>query len=201
MRSGASARMRNREYHIPAPVALAVSGYHIFYFVFFKSILNIVTKSAPETHAETANTHRIRDRRAGPTERQGLCPGAPPGPRADARRLCARGVRYTARRPQFSYLTFVWRWLGNNEHNSLTDVQIVLMKPPGFTEVPRSSPDGPERRDAPSRRARRPAPGRRVSHPALGDPSDQLSSYWGDCLATCTGRSMRRASMKAVFFS
>ena len=154
--------------------------------------------------------HRIRDR-AGSWTRSRTGSGSPRTPVTGA---VSHGsgrhdgsapnvpYSYTPRGgPLFSYLTFVWRWLGNNEHNSLTGVQIVLMKPPGFTEVPRSSPDGPQRRDAPSRRARRPAPGRRVSHPALGDPSDQLSSYWGDCLATCTGRSMRRASMKAVFFS
>ena len=151
--------------------------------------------------------HRIRDR-AGSWTGDRTAVRAHTAVRAFARARRHDGsapnvpYSYTPRGgPLFSYLRFVWRWLGNNEHNSLTGVQIVLMKPPGFTEVPRSSPDGPERRDAPSRRARRPAPGRRVSHPALGDPSDQLSSYWGDCLATCTGRSMRRASMKAVFFS
>jgi hypothetical protein len=39
-----------------------------------------------------------------------------------------RSVQFATEYPSIQLrLTFVWRWIGNNEQNSLTGVQIVLM--------------------------------------------------------------------------
>ena len=73
--------------------------------------------------------------------------------------------------------------------------------PAGFTEVHSVHGSSPTTAENDAMRQATGAPGQRVTRPVLGGPYDQLTSYWGDCLATCTGRSMRRASMKAVFFS